>query len=187
MKHRTWLLEALHLHFDENLARVEAGRRLGIPKTTVCDLFVRFRKAGLSWPLPPPCQNKNWMSVFTAPYPAHRQCLWLPLRTKSRTPESASADQTSRERSKSHWSRNHCSQALMWPSLHAKTALTITCCSTGAAFTGRACCFHTTVSRHCFLSCCPPNRAEPSPFRPPGRKIRPVKHCAANWFFLPVP
>ncbi|PPC67019.1 IS66 family insertion sequence hypothetical protein, partial [Pantoea sp. ICBG 985] len=29
MKHRTWLLEALHLHFDENLARVEAGRRLG--------------------------------------------------------------------------------------------------------------------------------------------------------------
>ncbi|MFT4273084.1 MAG: IS66-like element accessory protein TnpA [Pantoea sp.] len=52
MKHRTWLLEALHLHFDENLARVEAGRRLGIPKTTVCDLFVRFRKAGLSWPLP---------------------------------------------------------------------------------------------------------------------------------------
>lgn len=52
MKHRTWLLEALRLHFDEKLSRIEAGRRLGIPKTTVCDLFVRFRKSGLPWPLP---------------------------------------------------------------------------------------------------------------------------------------
>ncbi len=46
MKHRTWLLEALHLHFDENLARVEAGRRLGIPKTTVCDLLFASGKPG---------------------------------------------------------------------------------------------------------------------------------------------
>ena len=52
MKHRTWILEALRLHFEEKLPRIEAGQRLGIPKTTVCDLFVRFRKAGLSWPLP---------------------------------------------------------------------------------------------------------------------------------------
>lgn len=59
MKHRTWLLEALRLHFEEKLARIEAGRRLGIPKTTVCDLFVRFRKAGLSWPLPPRINAKN--------------------------------------------------------------------------------------------------------------------------------
>ncbi|HCI5999591.1 IS66-like element accessory protein TnpA [Pantoea ananatis] len=59
MKHRTWLLEALRLHFDEKLPRIEAGRRLGIPKTTVCDLFVRFRKAGLSWPLPPRINAKN--------------------------------------------------------------------------------------------------------------------------------
>ncbi len=29
-----------------------AGRRLGITKSTVCGMFVRFRKAGLSWPLP---------------------------------------------------------------------------------------------------------------------------------------
>ncbi|QZN96679.1 IS66-like element accessory protein TnpA [Symbiopectobacterium purcellii] len=52
VKHRTWLLEALRLHFEEKLPRIEAGRRLGIPKSTACDLFVRFRKAGLSWPLP---------------------------------------------------------------------------------------------------------------------------------------
>ncbi|KGT85994.1 transposase [Erwinia typographi] len=51
VKHRTWILEALRLHFEEKLPRIEAGRRLGIPKTTVCDLFVRFRKSGLSWPL----------------------------------------------------------------------------------------------------------------------------------------
>ncbi len=48
MKHRTWLIEVLRLHFEEKLPRIEAGRRLGIPKTTACDLFVRFRKAGLS-------------------------------------------------------------------------------------------------------------------------------------------
>lgn len=35
----------------KKLSRIEAGRRLGIPKTTVCDLFVRFRKSGLLWPL----------------------------------------------------------------------------------------------------------------------------------------
>ena len=29
MKHRTWLLEALRLHFEEKLSRIEAGRRLG--------------------------------------------------------------------------------------------------------------------------------------------------------------
>lgn len=59
VKHRTWLLEVLRLHFEEKLPRIEAGRRLGIPKTTACDLFVRFRKAGLSWPLPPRINAKN--------------------------------------------------------------------------------------------------------------------------------
>lgn len=59
MKHRTWLLEVLRLHFEEKLPRIEAGSRLGIPKTTACDLFVRFRKAGLSWPLPPRISAKN--------------------------------------------------------------------------------------------------------------------------------
>lgn len=52
VKYRTLLLEALHLHFDEHLPRLEVGRRLGIPKSTICDLFVRFRKQGISWPLP---------------------------------------------------------------------------------------------------------------------------------------
>ena len=52
VKYRTLLLEALHLHFDEHLPRLEVGRRLGIPKSTICDLFVRFRKQGMSWPLP---------------------------------------------------------------------------------------------------------------------------------------
>ncbi len=59
MKHRKWLLEVLRLHFVEKLPRIEAGRRFGIPKTTNCDLFVRFRKAGLSWPLPPRINAKN--------------------------------------------------------------------------------------------------------------------------------
>lgn len=52
VKYRTLLLEALHLHLDVHISRVEVGRRLGIPKSTICDLFVRFRKQGISWPLP---------------------------------------------------------------------------------------------------------------------------------------
>ncbi|EOJ4991447.1 IS66-like element accessory protein TnpA, partial [Escherichia coli] len=52
MKHRTWITEALRLHFEEHLPRVVAGRRLSVPKSTVCSMFVRFRRAGLSWPLP---------------------------------------------------------------------------------------------------------------------------------------
>ncbi len=30
MKHRTWITEALRLHFEEHLPRVVAGRRLGV-------------------------------------------------------------------------------------------------------------------------------------------------------------
>ncbi|EDR2898128.1 transposase [Salmonella enterica subsp. enterica] len=52
MEYRTWITEALRLHFEEHLPRVVAGRRLGVPKSTVCSMFVRFCKAGLSWPLP---------------------------------------------------------------------------------------------------------------------------------------
>jgi len=52
MKYRTLLLDALHLHFDEHLPRLEIGRRLGIPKSTICDFFARFSKHEISWPLP---------------------------------------------------------------------------------------------------------------------------------------
>ncbi|MWP55307.1 IS66 family insertion sequence element accessory protein TnpB, partial [Escherichia coli] len=52
MEYRTWITEALRLHFEEHLPRVVAGRRLGVPKSTVCGLFARFQKSGLSWPLP---------------------------------------------------------------------------------------------------------------------------------------
>ncbi len=52
MEYRTWITEALRLHFEEHLPRVVAGRRPGVPKSTVCGMFVRFRNAGLSWPLP---------------------------------------------------------------------------------------------------------------------------------------
>ena len=52
MEYRTWITEALRLHVEEHLPRVVAGRRLGVPKSTVCGLFARFRKSGLSWPLP---------------------------------------------------------------------------------------------------------------------------------------
>ncbi|ENT2985685.1 IS66 family insertion sequence element accessory protein TnpB, partial [Escherichia coli] len=45
-------IHTLRLHFEEHLPLVVAGRRLGVPKSTVCSMFVRFRKAGLSWPLP---------------------------------------------------------------------------------------------------------------------------------------
>ncbi|PLC60285.1 transposase [Citrobacter sp. L55] len=52
MKYRTLLPEALRLHFDEHLPRLEVGRRLGIPKSTICDFFARFAKHEISWPLP---------------------------------------------------------------------------------------------------------------------------------------
>ncbi|ENZ9917893.1 hypothetical protein ACFLJI_004679 [Salmonella enterica] len=52
MKYRTLLLDALRLHFDEHIPRLDVGRRFGIPKSTICDLFVRFKKQEISWPLP---------------------------------------------------------------------------------------------------------------------------------------
>ncbi|HFR2566882.1 TPA: IS66 family insertion sequence element accessory protein TnpB, partial [Shigella flexneri] len=41
------MTEALRLHFEEHLPRVVAGCRLGVPKSTACGMFVRFRNAGL--------------------------------------------------------------------------------------------------------------------------------------------
>ncbi|HHX3382660.1 TPA: IS66-like element accessory protein TnpA [Salmonella enterica] len=52
MKYRTLLFDALRLHFDEHLSRLDVGQRLGIPKSTTCALFVRTKKQGISWPLP---------------------------------------------------------------------------------------------------------------------------------------
>lgn len=64
VKYRTLLLQALHLHFDEHLPRLEVGRRLGIPKSTICDLFVRFRKQGVSWPLPADIASRKLESLL---------------------------------------------------------------------------------------------------------------------------
>ncbi|EAN8042064.1 IS66 family insertion sequence element accessory protein TnpB, partial [Salmonella enterica] len=40
MEYRTWITEALRLHFEEHLPRIVAGRRLGVPKSTGCGMFV---------------------------------------------------------------------------------------------------------------------------------------------------
>lgn len=52
VKYRTLLLDALHLHLDVHIPIAEVGRRLGIPKSTLYDFFVRFRKQEIGWPLP---------------------------------------------------------------------------------------------------------------------------------------
>lgn len=67
MKYRTLLLDALRLHFDEHLSRLDVGRRLGIPKSTICDLFVRFKKQEVSWPLPDSMTSDKLESLL---YPA---------------------------------------------------------------------------------------------------------------------
>nr|WP_246863381.1 IS66-like element accessory protein TnpA [Escherichia coli]UPG28723.1 IS66-like element accessory protein TnpA [Escherichia coli] len=86
MKHRTWITEALRLHFEEHLPRVVAGRRLGVPKSTVCSMFVRFRRAGLSWPFcPQACRSRNLMPAFTDNFPRYQSyVLKAPLYPKPR-------------------------------------------------------------------------------------------------------
>lgn len=68
MKYRTLLLDALRLHFDEHLSQLDVGRRLGIPKSTICDLFVRSKKQEVSWPLPDSMTSDKLESLL---YPAH--------------------------------------------------------------------------------------------------------------------
>lgn len=74
MKYRTLLTDALRLHFEEHLSRLEVGRRLGIPKTTICDFFARFAKHKISWPLPADMRPEKLESLLypgksTAPRP----------------------------------------------------------------------------------------------------------------------
>lgn len=52
MRYRSWLFDALRLHFDEHLSRVEVGSRLGISKSTICVFFARLTTHEISWPLP---------------------------------------------------------------------------------------------------------------------------------------
>ena len=68
MKHRTWITEALRLHFEEHLPQVVVGRRLGVPKSTACGMFVRFRKAGFC---PQVCRSGSLMAVFTGVPPQY--------------------------------------------------------------------------------------------------------------------
>ncbi len=152
MKHRTWLLEALRLHFDEKLPRIEAGRRLGIPKTTACDLFVRFRKAGLSWPLPPRINAKildkrlyQQASRKSSVLPVVPAPCEIPVaRKRPRRPNFPAT-------SKSPWWSSRCSPASAWHSLPAKITLTIISCSTGGDFISRGCWLRGQMRR----SCCP--------------------------------
>ncbi len=152
MKHRTWLLEALRLHFDEKLPRIEAGRRLGIPKTTACDLFVRFRKAGLSGLCRHESTPKFWISAFTNRHPENRP--FFPsslLPVKSLSPANDHDAPTSPATSKSPWWSSRCSPASAWHSLPAKITLTIISCSTGGDFISRGCWLRGQMRR----SCCP--------------------------------
>ena len=64
MKYRTLLPDALRLHFDEHLSRLEIGRRLGIPKSTICDFFARVAKHKISWPLPADMQPEKLESLL---------------------------------------------------------------------------------------------------------------------------
>ncbi|CBJ92979.1 hypothetical protein XNC1_p0139 (plasmid) [Xenorhabdus nematophila ATCC 19061] len=76
MKYRTLLLDALRLHFDEHLSRLDVGRRLGIPKSTLCALFVRFKKLGMSWPLP---DNMTADKLESQLYPARPHAVRLDI------------------------------------------------------------------------------------------------------------
>ncbi|QNJ37027.1 transposase [Xenorhabdus nematophila] len=76
MKYRTLLLDALRLHFDEHLSRLDVGRRLGIPKSTICALFVRFKKLGMSWPLP---DNMTADKLESQLYPARPHAVRLDI------------------------------------------------------------------------------------------------------------
>lgn len=59
MKYRTLLFDALRLHFDERLSRLNVGWRLGIPKSTICELFVRSKNWPLSDSMTPPISSRH--------------------------------------------------------------------------------------------------------------------------------
>ena len=44
--------DVLRLKLDGGLSDRQAGRSLGIPRTTVRDYVLRFQASGLAWPLP---------------------------------------------------------------------------------------------------------------------------------------
>lgn len=189
MKHRTWIFEALLLHFEEHLSRVKAGRRLGIPRTTVCELFVRFREAGLVWPL------SSGMSEQELDARLYRPLSAVPTVVPEATvmPEMPAVRKRIRRPNFPRELKIALVERSLQPGanvaqLAREHNINITCCSTGAGFTGRACCYPTMMSQHCFPSHYHRSRIKAFLFRPvPGQKTCRVKHCAASCYFLPVP
>lgn len=125
MKYRTLLIDALHLHLDVHIPRAEVGRRLGIPKSTIYDLFVRFRKQGIGWPLPDAMTSAKLEALL---YPARtttvRSGASVPLSLFRRTsPLCANglAGQTFHVILRSPWQKSLFSLAPMWRNLRVNT------------------------------------------------------------------
>lgn len=148
----TWITEALRLHFEEHLPRVVAGRRLGVPKSTVCSMFVRFRRAGLSWPLPAGMSEQELDACL------YGQFSTVPVVRPESTVISEAPVVKKRPRRPNF--PYEFKIALVEQSLQpgacvaqiaGKTESTITCSSTGAINTGKvACCLPEKICRHCF-------------------------------------
>ncbi len=142
MKHRTWITEALRLHFEEHLPRVVAGRRLGVPKSTVCSMFVRFRRAGLSWPLPAGMSEQELDACL------YGQFSTVPVVRPESTVISEAPMVKKRPRRpnfpyefKIALVEQSLQPGAVWRRSPGKTESTITCSSTGAINTGKvACC-----------------------------------------------
>ncbi len=149
-KHRTWLLEALRLHFDEKLPRIEAGRRLGIPKPRpAISLFASGRPVSPGLAATNQRQN-SWISAFTNRHPGKSSVLpassLLPV--KSLSPATTTTPPTATKIAMAEQSMQPGVSAWRLP---AKITLTIIFCSTGGDFISRGCWLRGQMRR----SCCP--------------------------------
>ena len=152
MEYRTWITEALRLHFEEHLPRIAAGRRLGVPKSTVCGMFVRFRKAGLSWPLP--AGMSEWEldaclygNASTVPVVLTESTIMSEVPVVKKRPRRPNFPYEF----KIALVEQSLSPEPVWRRSPVKTESTITCSSTGAINTGKvASSLPEKICRHCF-------------------------------------
>ena len=57
--------EMLRLRLDAGLAAREVARRTGVAPSTLREMFQRFRRSGLSWPLPLELSDPDLRPVST--------------------------------------------------------------------------------------------------------------------------
>ena len=151
MKHRTWITEALRLHFEERYPGLWPGVAWVYQNQQFVVCSCAFGELAFRGLCPQACRSRNLMPAFTDNFPRVRF-----VRPESTVISEAPVVKKRPRRPNFPYEFKIALVESLQPGacvaqIAGKTESTITCSSTGAINTGKvACCLPEKICRHCF-------------------------------------